>query len=345
MKKSCLLMAAVATMFAACSETELVNEMNVPESNSQAIDFSSFSYKTTRGLNSTALDKYHVAGFGVWAIKGGNTQVMANYQVVKDGDNWVYDGKGTDQTLKYWDKALGYAFYAYAPYVTSTSDVVSFDAGVISVKAGEYAANQNLVGDALLEKTTANTEALDAKTFSGVGAESSSASTDWMIASTVTRAAGEVAVVQEVFSHTMSKVIVILQSTTEGATMDVTEVAINNVYGSGSYKSTTGWDVTTQTPKTIKGAEGLIEGDAETPKQYYCMEYLVIPSNEAPTFDIVYTLNGTEYERSGLAINTITKLEPNTIYTITATIGQKPISFTTQVSTWSDKGTGGVDIN
>ena len=342
MKKSCLLMAAVATMFAACSETELVNEMNVPESNSQAIDFSSFSYKTTRGLNSTALDKYHAAGFGVWAIKGGDTQVMANYQVVKDGDDWVYDGKGTDQTLKYWDKALGYAFYAYAPYVTSG---VSFNAGVVSVDAGEYAANQNLVGDALLEKTPANTAALDAKTFSGVGAGSNSATTDWMIASTVTRTAGDVAKVEEVFSHTMSKVIVILQSTTEGATMDVTEVAINNVYGSGSYKSTTGWDVTAQTPKTINGAKGLIEGDADTPKQYYCMEYLVIPSNNAPTFDIVYTLNGTEYERSGLAINTITKLEPNTIYTITATIGQKPISFTTQVSTWSDKETGDVDIN
>ena len=335
-------MAAVATMFAACSETELVNEMNVPESNSQAIDFSSFSYKTTRGLNSTELDKYHAAGFGVWAIKGGNTQVMANYQVVKDGSDWVYDGKGTDQTLKYWDKALGYAFYAYAPYVTSG---VSFNAGVISVDAGEYAANENLVGGALLEKTTASTEALDAKTFSGVGAESNSATTDWMIASTVTRTAGDVAKVEEVFSHTMSKVIVILQSTTEGATMNVTEVAINNVYGSGSYESTAGWDVTAQTPKTINGAIGSIEGDSDTPKQYYCMEYLVIPSNNPPTFDIVYTLNGTEYERSGLAINTITKLEPNTIYTITATIGQKPISFTTQVSTWSDKETGDVDIN
>ena len=56
MKKNFFMLAATAALFAACAETELVNEVNV-EGTQQEIGFSTFAGKTTRAENSTQTEK------------------------------------------------------------------------------------------------------------------------------------------------------------------------------------------------------------------------------------------------------------------------------------------------
>ena len=109
-------MAAAATMFAACSQNEVLNEVQVQDE-AQAIGFSTYSGKTTRAennkdaVNTTNLEAHHET-FKVWGYKNTHTDyVFGGGQVKAYGaGNWTYDPK------KYWDKgAKTYEFYAAAP--------------------------------------------------------------------------------------------------------------------------------------------------------------------------------------------------------------------------------------
>ena len=147
MKKQYFMIAAAATLFAACAETDVINDI-IEESAPQAIGFETFADKITRQVsNATALNSYHDA-FGVWAYKTTNVNeaVMPNYKVdyKVDGDDltWEYAGVN-DQTIKYWDKNADYEFYAYAPY-NATNVNSSINARTITITEGEYAANENL---------------------------------------------------------------------------------------------------------------------------------------------------------------------------------------------------------
>lgn len=118
MKKNFFMLAATAALFAACAETELVNEVNV-ESNSQEIGFSTYAGKVTRAENNPKDYKWnleeHHNDFTVYAGKEvqGSTQAVysnANKGTVTYGTAWVAS------PLKYWDKtAAKYYFYAGAP--------------------------------------------------------------------------------------------------------------------------------------------------------------------------------------------------------------------------------------
>lgn len=112
-------MAAAATMFAACTQTDFVNE--VPESAPQAIGFENYVAKSTRAAINSEADLANEGGFVVWGYKtktaglkwdGTNTitQIFDAINVKGTEDNWTYDNK------KYWDKMSTYNFYAVAPY-------------------------------------------------------------------------------------------------------------------------------------------------------------------------------------------------------------------------------------
>ena len=129
MKKSYLMMAAAATMFAACTQTDFVNE--VPESAPQAIGFENYVAKSTRAAINNETDLAAEGGFVVWGYKtktaglkwdGTNTitQIFEAINVKGTADNWTYDNK------KYWDKMSTYNFYAVAPY-NPTSGTYSID--------------------------------------------------------------------------------------------------------------------------------------------------------------------------------------------------------------------------
>lgn len=113
MKKSYLIIAAAAAMFAACGDTDTFKEINNTEGPS--ISFSTYTQKATRAENSDstyALDlKDHHLTFKVWGYK--NTDSKA----VFDGDSVGYSNSQWSYLKnRYWDKtATTYEFYAFAP--------------------------------------------------------------------------------------------------------------------------------------------------------------------------------------------------------------------------------------
>lgn len=339
MKKSYFLMAAAATLFAACSQNDVLNEVQVQDE-AQAIGFSTYSNKATRVINETDLESYHKT-FGVWAFKtyeGNETTVMDNYEVTHNDAgtgtyDWDYDGtSGTakGQLLKYWDKRASYTFCAYAPYCGSAS--INTTSKVISIPEGQYAANENLQKGFT---TTPNTN-----DFTGIGASGLTESTDWMVADVISRAAQENGKVEENFRHTMSKLIVCLKTEDDfPATIKVNSVSVNNVHGTGHYNSATGWTAT-DGGKSVAG----VTGDITAGNTYYSMEYLLIPSNEQPSFSVNYTINDDDYDVKAAEISGISKFDANTVYTLTVTISADPIEFDAQVVDWQYTGTGSVTI-
>ncbi len=122
MKKQYFLMAMAATMFAACSQTEVIDEV-VDNSTPKAIGFTTYSEGQTRAENSSAdylwhLENHHKT-FNVWAYKNvSNTKVFNGDVVTHDGSKWGYTN------TRYWDKAADkYEFYAAAPAVDKASPV------------------------------------------------------------------------------------------------------------------------------------------------------------------------------------------------------------------------------
>ena len=113
MKKQYFMMAIAATMFAACSQNEIVDE--VVDSTPKAIGFTTYAEGQTRAENSDkeytwALQDHHTT-FKVWAYKN-----VADAKVF-DGDVVSYaDSKWGYTNTRYWDKAASwYEFYAAAP--------------------------------------------------------------------------------------------------------------------------------------------------------------------------------------------------------------------------------------
>lgn len=144
MRKSYLLMAAAATIFAACSETDFVNP--VPETE-QEIGFENHVGKTTRAEITNEAALATAGGFKVWGWKTPTaatldwsvdaiTQIF-NAQVVSGGDGaWTYSPK------KYWDKNSTYNFYAVAPAVAPEGVIYSCTnpaSGMITITGAQSA--------------------------------------------------------------------------------------------------------------------------------------------------------------------------------------------------------------
>lgn len=148
MKKSYFMMAAAATIFAACSETDFVNP--VPETE-QEIGFENHVGKTTRA---EIVDEYALAaegGFVVWGYKTptankawasattifDEVNVFASAIAGEAGANttWTYTNK------KYWDKTSTYNFYAVAPYnpASGTYSISGAADGLITITDAQSA--------------------------------------------------------------------------------------------------------------------------------------------------------------------------------------------------------------
>lgn len=119
MKKQYFMMAIAATMFAACSQTEVIDE--VVESTPKAIGFTTYAEGQTRAENSTGeynwLLENHHKNFKVWGYKNVSETKVFDNQLVEYSTSWGY------KPLRYWDKAAtDYEFYAAAPAKDKTGN-------------------------------------------------------------------------------------------------------------------------------------------------------------------------------------------------------------------------------
>ena len=129
MKKSLILIAAAALLFAGCTDKDIIRkDINESKGDSNgAITFNAFAEKVTKAENSTALYNQtffnHQESFQVWARKSNqpNQEIFngSKVKVKKSGDNYAY----TYAPERFWDKlAPKYHFYAAAPARTTTDD-------------------------------------------------------------------------------------------------------------------------------------------------------------------------------------------------------------------------------
>lgn len=303
MKKNFFMLAATAALFAACAETELVNEVNV-ESNSQAIGFSTYAGKVTRAENSgeTATDGLgiHHSDFNVWAYKNTHTAyVFDNVKVYLSGTAWKYDG------AKYWDKAANkYEFYAAAPFRT------------------EWILNTNSDADQANDYFTFAGFVLEDKTLSSTSYEESLKSAtnqDLMIASPEPVLEGAIlsgATVQLDFNHILSRLNVTVKksATLVNEVVNLTSISINKLSNNGSFdesdKEGHRWTLTENVTGSITG--NILNGVGATGA--YVIQSLVMPqdvyyapidrngdhnvSTKAPYLYITYTIGGEPFAAS-----------------------------------------------
>lgn len=365
MKKQYFLMAMAATMFAACSQTEVIDEV-VDNSTPKAIGFNTFADKATRsGTNSTNLNDFYTT-FNVYGWKsidgGANWQNVFNnvtneYFTSDNPGNVVYtSGKPSNEWtvttpfvpawyyegIRYWDKlATDYQFCAYAPIAAST-EVKATPQGVITI--GEEATPITVDGKNLQATPT---NALKYRGFDK----------DYMTAVS-TEKFDEV---ELTFTHELAKLNVKVQKDNKyksSQELFVTKLEILNLKNQGYFERdatpSKTWTVSTSsTEGTFEMGTAKMElANPETDDKKYVIEQLLLPqgikkateaSNTAEFTEacvhITYTI-GTEVFDGFYALNNIFDnandytFKGGNEYTLTITVGPEPIHFTPEVTEW-----------
>ena len=108
MKKSYLMIAAAAALFAACAENSTFKDVDTQD---VAIGFEGkYVNKATRAEINEAWFQTSGKHFGVYGYKGASFALFTNEDVSWNGSDWVHT------TVRFWDKnATDYNFYAHAP--------------------------------------------------------------------------------------------------------------------------------------------------------------------------------------------------------------------------------------
>lgn len=234
MKKNYFMLAAATMMFAACAETDLVNEVNVEEA-PKAIEFESFANKTTRA-EIASLTNLQAAGFQVWGYKYPKNEdivwedvyseaeegkepelVTKKSETIFNGVNATYSTTWRhDGTPQYWNDAYKYNFYAVAPKDPATGAEYFITKGNIAI--------------------------------TGVASAKSTASADYLIAKAVEGREGtnKTDAVEFEFSHIMSKISINLKA---GVKEDIVVTSLkmsgwNNATGIFTQNSNVEWTFT-----------------------------------------------------------------------------------------------------
>ena len=139
MKKSYLIIAAAAALFAACQKTEEIQEISTQ---GPVIGFNTYYQKATKAENSDKsytwdLSDHHSA-FKVWSYKNTNATAVFDGEEVRwdatlETPAWTYDNN------RYWDKvATDYYFYACAPYTNSDNPFKFNGVGAVTTQGDGY---------------------------------------------------------------------------------------------------------------------------------------------------------------------------------------------------------------
>ena len=208
MKKSYLMIAAAATLFAACSQTDTIKDVDIQDA---PISFVPYTGNVTKGAitgetNAARLESLADAGgFKVYGYKTTNSWTSAstifNGTVVTSGDDgatWAYTG------LRFWDKTATYNFYAVAP-ASPTHGTYS----IIAPPTTNYG-KITITGATSAEKDDADDFLIDRNGAIGELGSSHTTSSN--------------ATVNFEFHHIMAKVDFALKSTLSSGTITVTEL-------------------------------------------------------------------------------------------------------------------------
>jgi hypothetical protein len=159
MKKSYLILAAVAGLLASCSNEVLVEETANDASAPRAIGFSTFAEKATRSTADFELETYHKT-FVVYGTKtddnGGAVQAVfgtnnttANTGVTCD---FIADAANYDLTeawhytpARYWDKQAQYYFAAYTPAAAPLTYVFAAAGDEVGATGAKFQSTSNYV--------------------------------------------------------------------------------------------------------------------------------------------------------------------------------------------------------
>lgn len=249
MKKSYLMIAAAAALFAACAKTDTIKD-EFAGNETELIGFETYHAKSTKAAVTTQSDLTTTnGGFGVYGFKHLNNRTATNgavnvshdaTAVAADGDNFVtpifenvkvwYDAsaptdKFTYAVPKYWDKLKFYTFFAYAPQVdeaTGSSTGISLDPAT-----GKFTRNDIL---ALQKVNSTSTVTVGTNNRTQYGAADESDVIDYLIAPFVPsqksgatnqdskQYTGKNLTVGFTFSHILSKLNVTVKAKDESST-------------------------------------------------------------------------------------------------------------------------------
>lgn len=308
MKKSYLMIAAAATLFAACSDSEkLTNIVSQPTQNDR-IGFVTYSEKTTRAneSNSTNLYDFHEA-FRVYSWKTvgtSDTQVVFNGEPVehftaqKTSGTYVYVSPKTPaaewgddwasvnnlhgwfyENVRYWDKlATAYSFFAIAPYEATPAPALAVADDSVNIAIGSSTDYYDISGE--LNLATKGDTLTKEKRYFGF-------SKDYMLAD---KAATRNQLVTLTFHHILTKfnVKISIQDSYKGKQIvTVKNLKIVGLENNGYFAYTTnmktnGWTTKAGTSnntyyKEITDAYPIINDTTKNYSGYYWIQTLVFP--------------------------------------------------------------------
>ena len=264
MKKSYLMIAAAATLFAACSSNDTFKE-SINENNQQPFTFSAYADKVLKGSNSQNLQDFYPV-FGVYGYKNVTRNGVATDETVfsnvpneffatdaqgttvysatgaKPSDEWTFVANSWYyEDVRYWDKmANSYSFFAIAPYEASPAPALAVGATYDNINIGSSSAKYDISNEknlAIAGTPTAVPQA--ALTYSGFNK-------DYMLAA---KNAARTSDVTLVFNHILAKlnVKIVKSDTYKGKQeLKVNELKIAGLAKQGYYVyntnfTTKGW--------------------------------------------------------------------------------------------------------
>lgn len=350
MKKSILLIAAVAMALSACSDNEKINgsdEMEIGFNNALIGKQTRNAGEMTTATLATDGNTMEVWGWKTY--NGTETQVFNAQEVVYNEDseqsttNWEYT------PIKYWDKAASkYAFYAVAPNSTQW----------------DISAAKKI---SLTLTSTELVQILEDKNGASAVASGDAEAIDYLVATKVegapvTLAANDVAFA---FNHILSKFEVFVKTAEEFdkttyPNIELTKLSVqlegmlpNYDQGTEGIVSASGdaWSGTAMEAKSITcfDADGTKITDLKLTKTAQSLaKYLVAPTKKGDSFkdkytvSVEYTINYSASEREKFVSNdnklaNLTKFEQDTYNTLTVTVGPTAIYFDVEsVGGWSN---------
>ena len=360
-------MAAAAAMFAACSETEVLNVAQ--ESAPKAIAFETYAGSATRvdptAENSgegfvDALQAHHT-NFLVWGYKNtaATTKVFDGVEVSHNGTAWNYTIDGVTNGV-YWDKSASkYEFYAAAP---ATQDFWTLNAKTDAQDDDYFTTTAFTV--AAHNATNALSSASPTKSFKGVAN-----ATDLMIANKEPNTAITGSVELD-FMHILSRLNITVKETVPGTSVvKLVSLTVNGLASKGSFDESKVADAAVLAAGTVdrwapvseEVTYTALDNQTVSDEAQYVLEALVMPqaadhevvlpsavSGSKPYIAIKYTIGDGDADdevftatynlAAAFNVTAGNKLAFNEGWqnTLNIIIGADVISFSGKVAEWKD---------